>query len=164
LEEKEEERESLKKDLEFVIYVRNGIREAQPIVTEILVRKVSKTASVIYRQLRGESHRLRWTKDYQIVVENGKEERAFHKLSGGEQVCAALAVRLAILQRLAPIGFAFLDEPTENLDDSRKQNLASRLDNFEALDQLTVISHDRVFEGIADRLTPWTSVMERQRR
>jgi len=85
------------------------------------------------------------------VVEDGEEERAFHKLSGGEQVCAALAVRLAILQRLAPIGFAFLDEPTENLDDSRKQNLASRLNNFEALDQLCVISHDRVFEEIADR-------------
>lgn len=146
------DKKRLEEDLEFTSFVRETIHNAQPLVTEVFVRKVSEEAGRIFSELRGENHSLRWTKDYQVIVQKGEGEKAFHKLSGGEQVCAALAVRLAILRRLAPISFAFLDEPTESLDDARKQHLASHLRKFEALDQLCVISHDRVFEAVTDQV------------
>ncbi|KXA93529.1 hypothetical protein AKJ66_01895 [candidate division MSBL1 archaeon SCGC-AAA259E22] len=128
-----------------------GFRKPNRLLRRYSSRKYPRQLAGSSGSYEGGSQSLTWTKDYQIVVRDGEEEKAFHKLSGGEQVCAALTVRLAILQRLAPINFAFLDEPTENLDEARRQNLSSRLESIKALDQLCVISHDRVFEGIADR-------------
>jgi len=62
-------------------------------------------------------------------------------------MAAALAVRLAIMERVSPLDIAFLDEPTANLDSEKKNNLVrqlERLDAFRAaLRHLTTIRSSR---------------------
>ncbi|HEX8035952.1 MAG TPA: hypothetical protein VF510_19000, partial [Ktedonobacterales bacterium] len=72
--------------------------------------------------------------------------RTFAQLSGGEQMSAALAVRLALLRSLTRLDIAFFDEPTQNMDDERRGNLADQIRRVRGFDQLIVISHDDTFE------------------
>jgi exonuclease SbcC len=71
-------------------------------------------------------------------------------LSGGEQMAAALSVRLALLKQLSDIRVAFFDEPTTNMDAERRENLAQQISQIKHFDQLFVISHDDTFEGVMD--------------
>jgi exonuclease SbcC len=66
-------------------------------------------------------------------------------------MAAALSVRLAILERLASVGAAFLDEPTANLDAEKRRNLVRQLESLDAFRQLVVVSHDRTFESMTER-------------
>jgi exonuclease SbcC len=93
---------------------------------------------------------LEWRSDYEIVIRENGEEKAFEKLSGGEQMSAALAVRLAILELLSDVDIVFLDEPTTNLDQEKRRNLVDQLQNLEGFEQLTVISHDGAFESVTE--------------
>lgn len=70
----------------------------------------------------------------------------FRQLSGGEQMSAALAVRLALLKQMTGIDVAFFDEPTSNMDGERHDNLADQMMNIRGFSQLFVISHDDTFE------------------
>ena len=44
-------------------------------------------------------------------------------------MASALAVRLALLREVSDIDVAFFDEPTANLDDQRRDNLAEQILN-----------------------------------
>ena len=93
-------------------------------------------------------------------VERLLEEFHLHKvrdtlgmsLSGGEQMSAALAVRLALLKQLTEIRIAFFDEPTTNMDEVRRENLASEIRSITNFDQLFVISHDDTFDNYVDNV------------
>jgi len=65
-------------------------------------------------------------------------------------MAAALAVRLAIMERVSPLDIAFLDEPTANLDSEKKNNLVRQLERLDAFEQLCVISHDDTFESMTE--------------
>ena len=78
--------------------------------------------------------------------------RQFGQLSGGEQMSAALAVRLALLRELSGIDVAFFDEPTSNLDLRAGKPWPSRSSTCDGLRQLFVISHDDTFEQATERL------------
>lgn len=65
---------------------------------------------------------------------------------------AALAVRLALLKKLSGINIAFFDEPTQNMDEQRRSNLAEQIRRVRGFDQLIVISHDDTFEQGLDSL------------
>jgi DNA repair protein SbcC/Rad50 len=95
---------------------------------------------------------LEWTRDYEILVREGPNERRFINLSGGEQMCAALAVRLALLKILADINIAFFDEPTTNMDRPRRIQLAEAIANIRSFRQLFVISHDDTFEQVTENV------------
>jgi exonuclease SbcC len=151
LEEKQSELERLEDDHEFGEFVRESMKEARPLITEILVKEISTEADRIYRQLRGNAtEQLEWKTDYEIVIRENGEEKEFHKLSGGEQMSAALAVRLAILKLLSDVDIVFLDEPTANLDEEKRRNLVDQLQELEGFEQLTVISHDDTFESVTE--------------
>jgi exonuclease SbcC len=150
LEDKQDEYERLEKDLEFGEFVRGSMQEARPLITEILVKEISTEADRIYRHLRGTTEQLEWRTDYEIVIRENGEEKEFHKLSGGEQMSAALAVRLAILKLLSDVDIVFLDEPTANLDAEKRRNLVDQLQELEGFEQLTVISHDDTFESVTE--------------
>jgi len=146
-------RKSLSKDIEFAQFLRETYQKTRPLVTEILVEEISREADRIYRELRGlASEELAWKKDYEIVVYDQGNERAFHKLSGGEQMCAALSVRLAILKLLSTLDIVFLDEPTMNLDDEKKENLVAQLRELSGFSQIFVISHDETFESLTEHV------------
>ena len=134
-------------------FIRRLLRDAGPQVTEVLLASVSDTADEIYSDIMGApGGRLRWAADYDIVLGRGGLERRFGQLSGGEQMAAALAVRLALLRDLLNLDIAFFDEPTQHLDAERRENLAQQILAVRGFSQLVVISHDDTFERHIDNI------------
>ena len=93
---------------------------------------------------------IRWTEDFGIKARYLGREIDFVQMSGGEQMCAALAIRLALLKVLSNVGIAFFDEPTQNMDEVRRRNLAVQLSKIEGFKQIFVISHDDTFEEMVE--------------
>ena len=129
--------------------IRNSLRDAGPEVTKAMVFGVSNAANEIFCEIMGSyDQSLQWDEEYGIWLESGGYRRSFRQLSGGEQITAALSVRLALLRDLLRIDTAFLDEPTQNLDATRRENLAEQIQRITGFSQLFVISHDDTFERL----------------
>ncbi|HEX9412836.1 MAG TPA: SMC family ATPase [Ktedonobacterales bacterium] len=142
-----DERGTLHELLQMLEQFRATIKEAGPYVMRALLRQISLEANRIFGEIMGDrSAQLSWQDDYEIVLQRGGQERRFAQLSGGEQMSAALAVRLALLRNLSRLDIAFFDEPTQNMDGERRGNLAEQLRRVHGFDQLVVISHDDTFE------------------
>jgi exonuclease SbcC len=139
--------------LSLLEQLRRVLRDAGPKITRALVEVISLQAARLYADIMA-SHtaRLRWTEDYGVELVSGGRERTFAQLSGGEQMAAALAVRLALLREVSEIDVAFFDEPTANLDDRRRDNLARQILDIKGFSQLFVISHDDTFEQDTDNV------------
>ncbi|HEX8072126.1 MAG TPA: SMC family ATPase [Pyrinomonadaceae bacterium] len=147
------EKERLQGLAEATDFIRDTLKAAGPLVTESYLYNISIEANQLFREITGEAGRaLRWTKEYEIVVEEGGYERSFANLSGGEQMAAALAVRLALLKQLSDIRLAFFDEPTVNMDAERRERLAQQIGQVRHFKQLFVISHDDTFEESVDHV------------
>ena len=145
------ERERLEKVAEVMDFIRTTLKEAAPLVARNYVYHVSVEANQLFREISGSAEcTLKWTEDYGILLEQDGYERPFQSLSGGEQMSAALAVRLALLKQLSDIRIAFFDEPTTNMDRERRENLAQQIGQIRHFEQLFVISHDDTFEGYMD--------------
>ena len=142
-----DERQTLD-DLERMLHhFRDTIKEAGPGILRLQLHTISGEANRIFGEILGDrSSTLSWEDDYEIVLRRDGRERAFAQLSGGEQMSAALAVRLALLRHLSRLNMAFFDEPTQNMDDIRRVNLAEQIRRVHGFDQLLVISHDDTFE------------------
>lgn len=127
--------------------IRALLRQAQPYIAKALVRSISESAEQIFGDIMQDySRRLQWGEDYGIVLRVDEHERQFAQLSGGEQMSAALSVRLALLREMSSIAVAFFDEPTANLDETRRESLARQILQIRGFRQLFVISHDDTFE------------------
>ncbi|MEL7315288.1 MAG: SMC family ATPase, partial [Cyanobacteria bacterium J06559_3] len=137
----------------FINFARKAYKEAGPRITERYVQKISQEADRLFRELLNRPNvALTWTRDYEIQVQEGPNTRRFVNLSGGEQMCAALAVRLALLKVLADIDIAFFDEPTTNMDRLRRESLAEAIARIKSFNQLFVISHDDTFEKVTENV------------
>lgn len=137
----------------FINFARKAYKEAGPRITERYVQGISREADRLFRELLNRPNvALEWTRDYEILVQEGGNTRRFINLSGGEQMCAALAVRLALLKVLADIDIAFFDEPTTNMDRPRRESLAEAIARLKAFKQLFVISHDDTFEKVTENV------------
>ena len=110
--------------------------------------RISKVDTAHRDLLDQQTVSIEWGSDYEIRCRIRSEERDFKQLSGGEQMAAALAVRLALLQDLSNLRLAFLDEPTAHMDALRRTNLAAQIQNLKSFDQLVVISHDDSFDNL----------------
>ncbi|MGI8811871.1 MAG: AAA family ATPase [Pyrinomonadaceae bacterium] len=145
------EKERLEKVAEATTFIRDTLKDAAPLVARNYVHHVSLEANQMFREITGNAERsLRWAEDYGIQLEEDGYDRPFANLSGGEQMAAALSVRLALLKQLTDIRIAFFDEPTTNMDAERRENLAMEIGKIKHFDQLFVISHDDTFEGYLD--------------
>ncbi|MGH9821163.1 MAG: hypothetical protein ACRD43_13440, partial [Pyrinomonadaceae bacterium] len=145
------EKERLEKVGEMTAFIRETLKESAPRVARNYVFLVSAEANQMYGEITGHVEQtLKWNEDYGISLDQDGFERPFVSLSGGEQMAAALSVRLAILKQLSDIRIAFFDEPTTNMDAERRENLAQQLSQIKNFDQLFVISHDDTFEGYVD--------------
>jgi exonuclease SbcC len=134
-------------------FIRDVLKKAVPYITEAHLQSISIEANQLYRDITGNPMvSLRWDPGYEIIMEEDGHERAFASLSGGEQMAAALAVRLALLKELSDMRIAFFDEPTTNMDEERRRNLAQQIGRIKDFDQLFVISHDDAFEGFTDQV------------
>jgi exonuclease SbcC len=137
----------------FINFARKVYKDAGPRITERYVLTVSREADRLFRELLNRQNvALTWSRNYEILVQEGSHQRRFINLSGGEQMCAALAVRLALLRVLADIDIAFFDEPTTNMDRPRRASLAEAIANIRSFQQLFVISHDDTFEQFTENL------------
>lgn len=146
-----QEQEKLAKVAETTDYIRETLKNAAPFVGEMMRFRITKEANELFREITGENARtLKWSKDYEIQLEEGGRERPFANLSGGEQMAAAISVRLALLMQLSEIRLAFFDEPTTNLDSERRERLADQLGQIRRFEQLFVISHDDTFHEKTD--------------
>ncbi|MBC7542693.1 MAG: SMC family ATPase [Candidatus Sericytochromatia bacterium] len=138
---------------EFLDVGRSALREAGPKLTQAYLTSISSEANRLYREITGLGWvDLRWADDYEVVLNENGLDRSFATLSGGEQMAAALAVRLALLKEVSSLDIAFFDEPTTNLDEERRRNLAKQLPQVRGFRQLIVISHDDTFEEVTDHL------------
>ena len=158
LEEKEKELKGLKEielkltaEKKFIKKIRHWLRGFKPKMRKELIGKVNMEASQIYRNIRGDQNTsLYWNENYEIKIRKAKIEKNFIRLSGGEKMAAALAVRLAILKTLTSAKFAIFDEPTTNLDPESRNNLSKYINNIKGFHQLFVISHDEAFNRHSD--------------
>jgi exonuclease SbcC len=145
--------ERLKGVSEATDFIRDTLKQAGPLVTESYLYNISIEANQFFREITGEAGRaLRWSRDYDIMLEEEGHDRSFQNLSGGEQMAAALSVRLALLKQLSDIRIAFFDEPTVNMDAERRERLAQQIGQVQHFDQLFVISHDDTFEESVDHI------------
>lgn len=147
LERARAERDELAETLKMLEQFRGAIKEAGPLVTRHLLEQISAQANGIFGDIIGDhSAHLAWKDDYEITLTRGSAQRPFALLSGGEQMAAALSMRLALLRRLTGLDLAFFDEPTQNMDSERRSALAEQIRRVRGFDQLIVISHDDTFE------------------
>ena len=150
------EKDRLEKVAEATDFIRETLKKSAPLVARNYVYHVSLEANQMFREISGNAERtLKWTEDYGIILEENGYERPFVNLSGGEQMAAALSVRLALLKQLSDIRLAFFDEPTTNMDAARRERLAEQISHIterKTFDQLFVISHDDTFEGYVDNV------------
>ena len=150
------EKDRLEKISEATGFIRDTLKEAAPRVARNYVYHVSLEANQMFREISGNAERtLKWTEDYGIMLEENGYDRPFSNLSGGEQMAAALSVRLALLKQLSDVRLAFFDEPTTNMDADRRERLAEQISHIterRTFDQLFVISHDDTFEGYVDNV------------
>ncbi|HEY7850495.1 MAG TPA: hypothetical protein VIC27_10555, partial [Ktedonobacterales bacterium] len=147
LERARAERDELSAMQKMLDHFREMIKEAGPLVTQRLLKDISAQANAIFGEIIGDhAAELAWQDEYEIVLKRGSNTRTFALLSGGEQMAAALATRLALLRRLTGLDLAFFDEPTQNMDSERRSALAEQIRRVRGFEQLIVISHDDTFE------------------
>jgi exonuclease SbcC len=155
-----QEKERLEKIYEATDFIRETLKKSAPLVAKNYIYYVSLEANQMFREITGNAERtLKWTEDYGIVLEEDGHDRPFINLSGGEQMAAALSVRLALLKQLSDVRLAFFDEPTTNMDAARRERLAEQISHIterKTFDQLFVISHDDTFEGYVDNVVSVT--------
>ena len=133
------------------------LRNAGERIATAYREQLSDLAQGLYRGISGDGARLVWGEDYDVqLVDTHQGEariRSFRQLSGGEQMSVALSLRLALLQRLSPAGVAFFDEPTANLDATRREALAALLPRVtRSFEQVFLISHDDTFDAMSDNI------------
>jgi exonuclease SbcC len=133
-------------------------------LSERFREEISLRADRIYRTIAEADEELIWSDNYQIVLrdmaDGAVRERSDDQLSGGQTMSAVVALRLALLQTIGA-RIAFFDEPTSNLDASRRENLAHAFRSIDVgreevtehwYDQLFLISHDVAFTEITDQM------------
>lgn len=162
---KQDEARDLRKKEDLVKFLRNKVfKNVSAQLSERFREEITLRADRIYRTISEADEELIWGDDYRIVLRdmaNGEvRERTDDQLSGGQTMSAVVALRLALLQTIGA-RVAFFDEPTSNLDVSRRENLAQA---FRAIDhgkeevtdhwydQLFLISHDVAFTEITDQM------------
>jgi exonuclease SbcC len=165
IKEKISQRKKYEEKEELVKFLRNRIfNNVSAQLSERFREEISLRADIIYRNISEADEELFWGDKYQIVLRDMQDgevrERTDDQLSGGQIMSAVVALRLALLQTIGA-RVAFFDEPTSNLDATRRANLAHA---FRAIDigreevtehwydQLFLISHDVNFTEITDQI------------
>jgi exonuclease SbcC len=132
--------------LSFSNFIRDTIKNSSEYIVNEFIGEISQDANNIYSEIMDDfSSGLKWQNDYDIEIESAGEVKSFRQLSGGERMSAALAVRLALLKALSSCDFVFLDEPTQNMDEVRREKLSQEIMKIRGFKQVFVISNDDTF-------------------
>lgn len=159
------EQQRLEEKKTLVTFLRNRVfRNVSEQLSERFREEISQRAQSIYRIIAAVDEELYWGENYQIVlrdlVDGEIRQRTDDQLSGGQTMSAVVSLRLALLQTIGA-RIAFFDEPTSNLDASRRENLARAFRAIDVgreevtehwYDQLFLISHDVAFTEVTDQI------------
>ncbi len=138
--------ESKREFLSYIEFIRSTLKDSAQLIAGKLIKSIGTEANRIYCEIINDyTQELRWTHDYAIIITEHGEEKDFNQLSGGEQMGASLAVRFALLKILSGCDVVFLDEPTQNMDETRREKLSEQILNISGFKQIFVISHDDTF-------------------
>jgi len=141
-----EECESKNGFLRYIEFIRTTLKDSAQIIAGKLIKNIGEEANRIYCEIINDyTQELRWTHDYAITITEHGEEKRFNQLSGGERMSSSLAVRFALLKILSGCDVVFLDEPTQNMDEIRREKLSEQILNISGFKQIFVISHDDTF-------------------
>ncbi len=134
--------------------LRKFFRDIQPPLRRRHVSRVSSQATRLFIGLidSGEYDNLRINENYDILVSRYGQEEEINNLSGGEQVLASLAIRLAFAQAQTTQDLLLLDEPTVHLDETRKRELISVFERTRPTRQLITVTHEPEFDSAADQV------------
>ena len=162
---KQEQIKNLGEKEQLVKFLRNRVfNKVSASLSERFREEISQRANSIYRIIAEVDEELAWGDNYQIVLRDMQDgalrERVDDQLSGGQTMSAVVALRLAMLQTIGA-RVAFFDEPTSNLDATRRENLAHAFRAIDVgreevtehwYDQLFLISHDVAFTEVTDQI------------
>jgi len=158
----------IRQKLELTKIFREKIKGLGRIVAEERVRSIASVASDYYNRITNKEKTISWVcsedDKYSLYLKNDedlkddeKKKSGFANLCGGEQISVAIAVRLALSQEFGNSGLIILDEPTNNLDENKRQLLAENLPKMvENLTQLFVVTHDNTFRDFATKVIEFT--------
>lgn len=147
----------------------NAVVETQKSLREGLVEAVNSSMNdswnVLYPYGDYTGMRLRAeTGDYVLELKRGEAWVQVEGIaSGGERVCASLAMRIAVATVLVPnLSWLILDEPTHNLDAEGVRTLVKALSEQipRIIEQTIVITHD---EALKDAATAKTYLLSRNK-
>ena len=155
--ELEEKIEKYNKSIVNINKIRQIIKIVPESISRVLIQSVSTKAAEIYAKIAYDNTTLKWKEGYELVLIDNIDgefvEKEFRQLSGGEQMSAALAIRIAMLEIITNVKIGILDEPTVNMDVSRREHLAEIIENVGNLfNQLFIVSHDDTFNSITDNI------------
>ncbi|OHB29028.1 MAG: nuclease SbcCD subunit C [Desulfuromonadaceae bacterium GWB2_53_15] len=165
VEAKQAETRDYEEKEKLVKFLRNQIfKNVSTQLSERFREEISTRADIIYRTIADSDEELYWGDNYRIVLKDMQggivRERSDDQLSGGQMMSAVVALRLALLQTIGA-RVAFFDEPTSNLDATRRENLAYAFRAIDVgreevaehwYDQLFLVSHDVAFTEITDKV------------
>jgi exonuclease SbcC len=149
----------------LVKFLRNSVfKNVSARLSERFREEISQRGDRIYRIIAESDEELVWSDGYQVTLRDLHDgvirERSDDQLSGGQMMSAVVSLRLALLQTIGA-RVAFFDEPTSNLDVSRRENLAHAFRAIDVgreevlehwYDQLFLVSHDVSFTEITDQV------------
>lgn len=155
--EKIKEKEHLAYAVKFLADLGEVLRGCGPRVARIMRTNIATVSGKVYSEIASDLSALEFDENYDICLndywQNSPRKRYFSQLSGGEKMSAALSVRLALLLVFSPLNIGFFDEPTENLDIFRRENLSQTfLELLKNLDQSFIISHDDTFDSLTENI------------
>jgi len=145
---------------QVVAFRREALAEAARLALDETARHlmaegiVPLTAEVAHRwkRLFGTGGGLRVSPEGRITMEINGHRLSFSDLSGGERMSALLVTRLLVLTASTRAGFAWLDEPLEHLDPTRRQTMAVALAKATRSSQLRQLVVTTYEEGLARQL------------
>jgi len=132
---------------------RAQIKDLGRIVAEERVQRIAGIATDYFNKITGRPEPVLWVCNESEKYSLYLDKTSFVNLSGGEQISVAIAIRLALSQDFGNTGLIILDEPTNNLDQYKRQLLAENLPKMvENLSQLFVVTHDDTFRNSATKV------------
>lgn len=150
----EDEKNKIDETGKLINLIRKILNEVGKPIAQRYLDSLSASANMIYNTLSDEKVILTWESDYMIKLTDAKGTRDFIQLSGGEQMCAALSVQLALAKEFSNVGIAIFDEPTSNLDETRRDFLSETISKVKeeyGFNQLFIISHDETFSSLTEQ-------------
>ncbi|MDK2372075.1 MAG: AAA family ATPase [Candidatus Korarchaeota archaeon] len=122
----------------------------QPLIRDRARPAVEEELNIIFSSFNFDYDSVTLDDDFTPSLKRGRTVFSFDRLSGGEKISLALALRLAITRFLmmSKVETFLLDEPTIHLDEERIDALVETMSSLN-VPQLIVVTHSPRFRDIA---------------